>query len=65
MKQVKIKIAKDGSVKYESSGYTGGECKEVQKVFLGLGPVSDIQSTPEASKSADMPAWNELGYGPR
>jgi hypothetical protein len=62
-KQVKIKIAADGKVNYEASGYTGGACSEVQKIMIGLGPVKDIVSTGEAFKTNERPAYNELGYG--
>jgi hypothetical protein len=62
MKTVTIKVDAKGKVVYESKGYVGTECKEVQKVMLGIGQVSDVKDTADAYKSNERPAYNELGY---
>ena len=62
MKQVKIMINTKGKAEYVASGYVGGECKQVQNIFLGMGAVSDVKTTPEFEKTADLPAWNNVGY---
>lgn len=63
MKQVKIIIDKHGNEKYETVGYTGGECKEVQIAMIKVGGLSGEVATGEACKTNDLPAYNELGYG--
>ena len=61
MKTVKIRIAADGNIeKYETAGYTGNQCREVQEIMLGVGNVSCDMPTAEAARPASLPAYNEL-----
>ena len=48
MKSVKLTVGKDGSVKIETSGFTGGTCKEVtEQLKKGLGVVTQETEKPE------------------
>lgn len=59
MQQVKVKIDKNGKVDYETTGYVGGACKEVQVQMLKVGGVSGEKITAEGCQN-EMPAYNEL-----
>jgi hypothetical protein len=59
-KTVTIKISPEGVTSYETKGYKGQACKEVQQAMLQVGTISCEMPTAEAATPAAMPAYNEL-----
>lgn len=61
MKQVKIKISAEGEVKFETVGYQGGECKEVDLAMIQVGSIHNSQTTAEGCLPSTTPVYNDIG----
>lgn len=60
-KKVKINISPEGKVKFETVGYQGAECKEVDLAMIQVGSIQNSQVTSEGCQPSTTPVYNDIG----